>query len=173
VGTKGISDAISLVLELIVPWKRDHAKEMARLHEQQAQADVLETRARAAKGRAEEEKIQAEAEKSRAEARQIEQNLHKDAIELALEVLDSFSDQLTLQEKGEYLNKLLPPLDKIISSPYQVTATADHVQAHEKATTSHPPPPKPLSSPADSQPKPERIPAHLAQPASKQAQPPA
>src|SRR5262249_31927807 len=78
VSLKGVAEAIQVVKDTVVPWRRKHAENMARLFEIEKQADIenkkaeiLEKRAGAAKSRAELEKIAAEASQQRAKAERI------------------------------------------------------------------------------------------------------
>lgn len=109
---------------------------MARLSEQDKQADietkkaeVLEKRANAVKGRAEAEKLEAEAIKQREEAEKMKLEneklrleLHRAKIQLALDILNQLAPSLPETERIAYLVRLLPPLDTVISSNLQIVA---------------------------------------------------
>lgn len=130
VSLSGAGEAIQVVKDLVVPWRRKHAAAIALLLEREKQAeieakqaDILERRALATKARAEAEKLKAEADKQRAEANRIELEneklrleIHRARIQLALDVLERISPQLSETDKISYLVKLLQPLGVLINS---------------------------------------------------------
>jgi Phosphopantetheine attachment site len=74
VDLNGAPEAIQLIRDTIVPWRRRHTEKLAHLEEKKKQAeigsikaDILEKRARAARGNAEAEKTAAEAARQREE----------------------------------------------------------------------------------------------------------
>jgi hypothetical protein len=126
----GAAEAVGLVRDTVVPWRRKHAETMLRLLEQEKQAEieskqaeVLEKRASATRGRAESEKLLAEAAKQHEEAEKIKLDNEKARLELyrarmqfALEVLKQVAPNLSETERIEYVVRLLPPLNTLVSS---------------------------------------------------------
>jgi hypothetical protein len=135
VNLEGAPEAVKLVQENIIPWRRKHAEVMANFSEQEKvteieskKAEILEKRANAAKGRAEAEKITAEAaiqregaEKVKLENEKLRLELQRQKIQLALEVLDKLSPHLPDTERAIYLIKLLPHLNIILESSVEIT----------------------------------------------------
>lgn len=113
VSLDGASDAIKLIKETIVPWRRKHAETMAHLLEQEKlaeielkKAEVLEKRAIAAKERKLTDKLKVENEKLRAET-----SLQQAKVQLATEIVLAISTNLNETEKEKYITELLPVLD--------------------------------------------------------------
>jgi len=135
VSLDGASQAVQVVTDTVVPWRRKHAQEMARLAtlEKQAEieskkAEVLEKRARAAKDRAEAGRLVAEAAKQREEAERMKLEneklrveLHRATIQLALDILAQVAPNLPETEKIAYTVRLLAPLDTIVSSELEIS----------------------------------------------------
>jgi hypothetical protein len=131
----GASQAVQVVTDTVVPWRRKHAQEMARLAtlEKQAEieskkAEILEKRARAAKDRAEAGRLAAEAAKQREEAgrmklenEKLRVELHRAKIQLALDILAQVAPNLPETEKIAYTVRLLAPLDTIVSSELEIS----------------------------------------------------
>lgn len=125
---EGASTAIPLVKDTIVPWRRKHAENMARLLEadkeaeiKSKRAEILEKRARAQKDReeaarlsAETQKLLAEAEGMRLENEKSRLELHRAKIQLALDLLNKIAPNLSETERIAYLIRLLPPLDTLL-----------------------------------------------------------
>ena len=126
----GGAEAIEVIKETVVPWRKKHAEKMARFQEREKQveietkkAEILEKRARAAKDKAEAEKIAAEAyhlrqegEKVRLENEKLRIELYNAQIELALNALSLIAPNLAETEKIAYVVKLLQPLGVLASS---------------------------------------------------------
>jgi transcriptional regulator with XRE-family HTH domain len=133
VSMDGAGDAIGVVRDIVVPWRRNHAREMARLAELEKQADieikkaeVLEGRARAVKERQEAEKLAAEAllqkneaQKVRLENEKLELELHRARIQLAIDTLNHLDPHLSAEDRIAYVVKLLPFLKILTESPLQ------------------------------------------------------
>ncbi len=110
----GASEAIQLIKETIVPWRRKHAETMAHLLEQERlieiesiKADVLEKRARAARERGEVGRLKLEKEQLR-----LEIELNQAKTQLTLEILDRLTIRdITSEEREIYVKKLLPIMD--------------------------------------------------------------
>jgi hypothetical protein len=115
VSLDGAGEAIQIIKETIVPWRRKHAETMARLLEQEKsveieakKAEVLEKRAIAAREREETDKVKLENEKLRAEI-----SLQKAKVQLALDILSIISSNLNQTEREIYIQKLLPIIDTL------------------------------------------------------------
>lgn len=130
VSIDGAAEALGLIRETVVPWRRKHAEEMARLLEAEKQADIenkkaeiLERRARAQKERAEAEKLASEsvrqreeAEKMKLENEKLRLELYRTRIELALDILSRVAPRLSENERIAYVVKLLSPLETLVLS---------------------------------------------------------
>ncbi len=135
VSLDGAAEAVQVVQDNVIPWRRKHAETMARLLEQEKQAEieskraeVLGKRASASKSRAEVEKLatevakqREEAEKMRLENEKVRLELHRAKIQLALDMLNLLAPQMSETERIAYLIKLLPPLDIVIFSNLEIT----------------------------------------------------
>jgi hypothetical protein len=123
VSLDGAADAIQLVQETVIPWRRKHAETMSRLLEQEKQAEIeskkaeiLEKRAHAEKDRVEASKQRIEAEKLKLENEKLRLELHREKIQLVIDMLNQIAPNMTEKEKMIYLVKLLPPVDSLIES---------------------------------------------------------
>ena len=128
------SEAVREIKESIVPWRKQHAEELARLAEtekaariESIKAEILERRARAQKDRAEAERLSAEAAKQREEVRRLRLEnertcleLHREKVQLALDILDRIAPNLAEVDRAAYLVKLLPPVEILTSSELEV-----------------------------------------------------
>ena len=135
VGLDGAAAAVRLIVDVVVPWRREHAKRIAQLVEREKQAEIAskkaeitEHKARVAKERAETDKISAEAatqwaeeEKLRLENEKLRLELQKAKIELALSLLDRIEPNLPETERLNYLVNLLPTIDVLIFSEVGIT----------------------------------------------------
>lgn len=113
VSLDGASEAIQIIKETIVPWRRKHAEMMAQLIEQEKlieieakKAEVLEKRAIAAKEREQTDKIKLENQKLR-----LELELNQAKVQLGLEILSAISKNLDEYEKEIYIRELLPIIE--------------------------------------------------------------
>jgi hypothetical protein len=127
------AEAINALKEDIIPWRKEHAQEMAALKELDIAADIkkkeeeaLEIRARATKDAAESEKIRAEAAKVREEVEQLRiENekrsfeLKKAKLDLALEIVSKMQPNLPLSERYIHAMQLLPQIDTFTTSPVE------------------------------------------------------
>jgi len=126
----GASEAVKLVIETIMPWKRKHSETMANLLENEKRTDIeskraeiLEKHANATKGRAEAkkltletEKLMEEVEKIKIENETLRLEFHRAKIQLALDVLMQIKPDLTETQKIEYVIKLIETLNILTSS---------------------------------------------------------
>ena len=130
----GLTKAIQLIAELVVPWRRKHSESMARLIEQEKReeikaksAELVELRARVEKNAIEKAKLSAEAEKERAEAERIwleneklKLELADAKLELVLKFLERINPNLSEKERIAYTTRFLPHLETILSSPLEM-----------------------------------------------------
>jgi hypothetical protein len=140
----GIKDAFETFNELIVPWRREHAKRKANLENALRQAEIqrlnTETqlslaraqRERAAtqtdsdqaelalsqarKNEAEAKLLLAKADKIAAEAEKERAELRRSQIELAIGLIDKYAPEFSGIQKMEAVIKLLPIMDQLTSS---------------------------------------------------------
>lgn len=138
VSLEGAAEAVQEVKDTVIPWRREHIVIMARLAEQEKQAEietkkaeVLEKRASATKSRAEAEKLLAEAARQHEEAERLKLEneklrleLHRAKIQLALDILNKLAPALPETERITYLVKLLPSLDTLTSSNLEIVVDA-------------------------------------------------
>lgn len=130
-------DAVTSAKEDIIPWRREHAQQMAKLLEQEKnvviekeKAIVLSTRASAAKDRAEEKKIQVEVEKLKAETERMQLEneklrweLQQSKIQLGLDILLKINSNLSETQRIAFLLKLLEPLNVLATSELEILIT--------------------------------------------------
>jgi len=131
---EGVAQAAELVQELVIPWRQENAGQMAKLDEQQKQADIgrirtelLEKSAAEAENQVEAEKFSAEMTGLQAEVEQllqanekIRQALYRAQVELALEVLSQSASRLGEVERIRYMIKLLAPLEALVMSKLEI-----------------------------------------------------
>lgn len=135
VGINGAVEATQLIQETIIPWKREHAQSMAKLleHEKMVEiekkrAEVLQTRALAAKERIESDRLRTEinlqleqTEKLHLENEALRFEIKRKKIELAFEILNKLNLSLDEKDKVGYLMRLLPIIDILTSSELEMT----------------------------------------------------
>lgn len=128
VNVDGVAEAIKLIQEMTLPWKRQHAETMDRLAEQEKQveiqskrAEILQGRQHAEKERMEVAKLREETERLRLENEKLRLELHHAKIRLALDILNEVAPRLSETERADYLIRLLPPLDVLIVSTFEIS----------------------------------------------------
>jgi hypothetical protein len=135
VNLEGASDAVQQIEDMVVPWRREHAKAIARLTEQEKhaeieikKAEILERRARARRDREEAERLAAEAAKQREEAERLRLGnerlrleLHRSKIQLAVDILAQVAPNLSETDRIAYVVRLLPPLDVLMFSELELS----------------------------------------------------
>lgn len=124
------TQAIELIMSVIVPWRYKHAKTMAQLAESEklvqiesAKADILAKRIQVNREREDKERTtieltrqRAEVEKLQLENAKLRLELHRGKIQLALDILDRINPNLTEVAKIDYVTKLLGPIEVLIST---------------------------------------------------------
>lgn len=145
---EGISDAVETLREVISPWRRENARRKADLENamrqaeiQRLNADVLLTRARAEREKAaasldsaqatlllsQARKLEAEAQQAYAEAEKIRAGVERERlallqskIELATRIVERYLPNANGSQKIGYIVRLLPILDKLISTDIEL-----------------------------------------------------
>jgi hypothetical protein len=139
ISLEGATDAIELIMSVVVPWRYKHAQAMAKLAEsekqvqiEKARAEILASRKQLAQG-IEKEKAELELVKQRTEIERIEieneklrLELHREKIQLALDVLDRINPDLAGAEKIDYVMRILKPLEVIVSSDLKPKLLTDN-----------------------------------------------
>ena len=110
VALDGVADALRLFIDVLVPWRRDHARQMAKLEEEAERLQIEMTQASVLEKRA-------VAEKSRQEAKRIEMEINEKRIDLALQVLEKSQVECSDTQRIYYINQLLEPLSVLVQSP--------------------------------------------------------
>jgi len=130
----GAAEAIQLIKRTVVPWRRKHEEKMSLLLEKEKQveignrkAEISEKRARSTKERAEAVRIIAdvakqreETERLRLENEKLRLELQRAKIQLALDLIAQAAPNLSETDKIEYVVKLLPSLEVIVSSDLEI-----------------------------------------------------
>lgn len=140
----GVKDAVETVKEIVVPWRRKNAERIASLENtlrqveiQRINAETLIAKVKADRERVatELDKIQGEltlsqakkteaeaalilvqAEKMRVEIEKERASLRQAQIELAMQIIERFSPLTDGVQKMDYVIRLLPVLDRLLSS---------------------------------------------------------
>lgn len=133
VSLDGAADAVDVIQDIVVPWKREHAKTLAQLQEQEKivqieklKAEVLETRASAHRERSEANRIDAETDPRLTQAQldrlmleneRLRLEIEERKIGLVLTVVEKLSPNLDQDERRLLGFQLLRPLGVITESP--------------------------------------------------------
>jgi hypothetical protein len=117
VSLDGASEAIQVIKDTVVPWRRKHAESMARLIEQEKSVEI-----EAKKAEVVDKKIIAreQANKLKLENEKLRLELQQAKIQLAIEVLNSISHNLSQTEREAVISKLLPILETLALSRLEV-----------------------------------------------------
>lgn len=110
---KGVKEAVQLIIDIIVPWRRKFRQEMARLEAKEKRTNIGIRKAEALLKEAEVEKI-------RLENQRLNLELQTARIQLATEILSQISPQLSEVERTTYLIKLLPSLEALTLSDLEI-----------------------------------------------------
>jgi hypothetical protein len=123
-----INDSIKLILSLLVPWRREHEKKMARLEELKLQVEIDEAKTKQMMDQASAQKDRAIAKKTMAEADLLQEKFLQKKMELEklqLEIYRAKQDVLYRAQEQAF------PDEKFRAS-YKDTALADSGQFHEE-----------------------------------------
>ena len=145
---EGIKDAVDTVKEIVVPWRRKNAERKAKLENALRQAEIQRLNAetltaqvkaererasaeldrtqaelflsQAKKTEAEATLVLAQAKKTMAEAERERTALRQTKIELAMRIVERYASSLSGTQKLDYVIRLLPVLDRVISSEIEL-----------------------------------------------------
>lgn len=126
---EGITDTFKLVMDVLVPSRNNHIKTMAKLEENEKQAqiekarvDILSRRRQLTHGK-EKEKVEIELARQRAEVEKLELENEKlrfeidsEKFQMALDILDSINPELSETLKSDFAKRLVKPLNVLVSS---------------------------------------------------------
>ncbi len=134
----GVADAIRVVREIVTPWRRKHAQQMAELEvsEKQveigkAEVDIQETRARTAQTRAatkaaekrqsaEIEQLLLENEAKRLQNEEKRLEIHREKLDLALSIVERFAPDLSEKERLLAVTQMMESLTTLTESPLEL-----------------------------------------------------
>lgn len=118
VNIEGTVKAAEFIREIIVPWRRKHAKAMAKLEEQQKIIEIEASKSEIEKTRLENtEKHKLELERIKLENEKLRLELQESKINLALGMIESLAPDMNQSEKIKYVIELLRPLGVIVNNP--------------------------------------------------------
>ncbi len=148
VSMEGVKDAVDTVKEVVVPWQKEQAERKAKLENIFRQAEIQrlnaqtlaekakieKERAAAELDRAQAELISAQAGKTEAEARLVlgqaeiafaeaekeRENMRLGRIKLAERIVETYNPSLDGAEKINYIIRLLPEIDQMLSSGVEI-----------------------------------------------------
>jgi predicted nuclease with TOPRIM domain len=127
----GMSEVVKLIGDMAIPWRRKHLIEMNELarEEKRLSNEEIELRLKAEEKKQRLHTVELENQRLDLEERRLaieerKLKLQGDKIQLALDVLDQISPNLPETEKINYVIRLLPPLEVIISSPLELSVEA-------------------------------------------------
>jgi hypothetical protein len=132
VSLEGAAEAVEVIRDIMIPWRRKHAQTVANLEEQEKlaqianlNAEVQEKRAHAQKDRVESRNAESETVllRARAEIERIKLENDKvrlENIELALKIIDRYAPELSQTQRIAFVIQLLEPLGVITNSPLDV-----------------------------------------------------
>lgn len=132
---QGATDAVRYIEEVVVPWRRKHIEKLAQIETlekfaevENKKAEALEKQYRAIKTLEEANKLKAETEHHKAETERLSienemlrVSLDKERLNLAFEILDRVSQNISDQDKMSYVIRLLPTLKILSESNIQIS----------------------------------------------------
>lgn len=142
VTAEGVGEAITVIRETVVPWRRENARRIAELAENQkrleiakAEAEILDLRARTSQARVDtkirEEELEQkklETERSKIELERMRLELEKQKIEnerakveLAIYVTERIAPNMSNEDRLTFVAQLLRPLSLLVESSLEVT----------------------------------------------------
>jgi hypothetical protein len=140
----GVVEAIELILDSVIPWRREHAKKMAELAERKQeaeiamyQADAQEKRARARRERAEAHQAEedllgpqrlAKLKKMELENEERRLELERARINLAFEIVDKLEPDAPEERRVSIALRLIKPLGVLTGSPLEVTMPGESMR---------------------------------------------
>lgn len=119
----GIPEAYKALREDIIPWRRRHQKEIAKLNEKEKKAEIERKKAEVAEATGRTEKEIAEAQKIRAESHRIEAEttklrfeLKKEQVEFAYSLVEKIAPDANHVERLTLFKELLPHVETLTLS---------------------------------------------------------
>lgn len=131
----GVAQALEIVERIVNPWKREHAKRIAKLEEQEKLLQIKKVEAEIIQNKAnfqndsqfrkdnliEDWRIKkAEADKIELENERMRLDLMKEKVKFIKEILQEYGSNLSDEERTIYMMKLLKPLEELISNPLAI-----------------------------------------------------
>ena len=134
VGISGALEATQLIQETVVPWRREHARVMAKLEEDQKRAEVelcrseiLEKHIAVSKERVSTESLRAEIkiqqekyEQLRLQNEKLRLEIQKEKVQLAMDIIKKILPNSPETERLVKIVELLPIIDNIVSSDLEL-----------------------------------------------------
>jgi hypothetical protein len=123
VSLDGATEAVQVVREMVIPWRRKHAEKMACLAEQEKQIEIEKGKAAVLVSHMDAAKAREEKKHLELENAKLQLELERAKIQHARDLLDVFAPNLSEYERITLLIKLIPPLSEVISSKLELTPT--------------------------------------------------
>jgi hypothetical protein len=134
---KGAAEAVEIARNFVVPWRRHHAEDIARLEIlkgeveiQMQKAGILEVQARTSKEIAEASKLLAEASSLTEQARKLRLendrlalNLYREKVQLALEIVLQLAPTLSEVDRLSFAFKVLPAVEQLVTADFEIAAS--------------------------------------------------
>lgn len=129
----GVSKSVGMVQDLVVPWRREHAKELAKCDELERrtkiallEAEVAEKEAKGEQSQVEVQVKLAKAEQERAKARRMELENQKLALQLQKAKMEAMlkiiAPNASEIDRLRFFTELLPHVERLITSPIEFAA---------------------------------------------------
>ncbi len=125
ISLEGLHGAVKLVLELVIPWRREHAREMLRLKEEEAELENQNRRTQISRERAQIAGLVLENRQRETQLAQDRMRLKQARVELAqhaLKTLDRNGGRLK-SRKDVYLQKLIRAIEALTESDIEFEAS--------------------------------------------------
>jgi hypothetical protein len=104
----------------IIPWRRAHAERLAQLEQLEKEAQIARLQAETSELHARTQRETAEAELRHTEVAQLRNDIRREQIKFALDVVKVISPELATLEQVDYATRLLPILEKLLQSKLQI-----------------------------------------------------
>ena len=115
--------AIEFIRDNVVPWRREHAKNIAKLEQERKRIEIEEIKNKIERDKNENhDKHLLELERMRLENEKLETQLWDAKMDLAFKFVEKAFPQLSEKDRVKYLGQMLQPLSDIISSPLNLEA---------------------------------------------------
>lgn len=127
ISLQGVSDAVNAVLDVVVPWRREYAKQLAELKLKELEAEIKkkkkeadEIASRSAKQRAEAANIEADTETKKIDGQKTELELDIARYRLAREIVATMRPDLTEAEQMAYIAEMMPDVKVLTTSEIEI-----------------------------------------------------